>query len=146
MRDPDQPTRYRDLYNVVHVDEKWFFMTKDGRSYIICHGEEPPHRSVNHKGYIKKVMFLCATARPRRINGEWWDGKLGIWPIGWVDKAKRRGKYVKKGDPIWRNTSIDQKVYRDLLLDYVVPAILSLFPKTHLEREEGIIIQQDGAK
>ena len=35
------------------------------------------------KQHIKKVMFLCATARPRFDHGRnaWFDGKLGIWPI-----------------------------------------------------------------
>ena len=31
MRDPGDPTKYRDMYDRVHVDEKWFHLTKDGR-------------------------------------------------------------------------------------------------------------------
>jgi hypothetical protein len=47
-------------YNNVHIDEKWFFLSKDGKKYILVDGEEPPERTVEHKKYMDKVMFLCA--------------------------------------------------------------------------------------
>jgi len=56
MRDPENLARYQTMYDMVHVDEKWFFLTSDNECYILADGEEPPYRSVCHKGYISKVM------------------------------------------------------------------------------------------
>lgn len=138
-------THYHDFYNHVHVDEKWFYMTKDNEVYILADGEEPPKRSTKHKGYIKKVMFLAATARPRRINGVWWDGKIGIWPVGHYEPAQRASRNRPRGHPVWKNESIDRDKYRELMIDFVLPAILAKFPTAYLERH-GVIVQQDGAK
>jgi DNA-binding transcriptional regulator YdaS (Cro superfamily) len=57
--------RFLDMMDRVHIDEKWFHMCQDGEGYLLCSDEEPPERHVKHKGYIGKVMFLCAQARPR---------------------------------------------------------------------------------
>jgi len=92
---------YQDLYNYIHVDEKWFYLTETGEAYYCAPDEDLPHRTVKSKRFIKKVMFLCAQARPRRLpNGEWWDGKIGIWPIGEVGTAKRASKHRRKGSPV----------------------------------------------
>jgi hypothetical protein len=45
-------------YNKVHIDEKWFFLSRDGKKYILVDGEEPPKRTVEHKKYMDKVMFF----------------------------------------------------------------------------------------
>ena len=51
---------------------------------------ENPKWCVKHKLHIAKVMFLCAAARPQYnpCAKTWWDGKLGIWPIGDWEQAK----------------------------------------------------------
>ncbi|CAN0500274.1 unnamed protein product, partial [Discosporangium mesarthrocarpum] len=55
-----------DMYDWVHVDEKWFYVMKDGRG-IYLHPEEdaakPP--GVQNKQFTTKVMLLAAVARPR---------------------------------------------------------------------------------
>jgi transposase-like protein len=145
MRNPQDKSKYQDMYDMVHIDEKWFFMTSDGECYLLAVDEEPPERLTAHKGYIGKVMFLCATARPRMIQGKMWDGKIGIWPIGHVDAAKRTSKNRKKGDPVWVNESVTREKYREMLIDNVLPAILAKFPTAYLERK-CVRIQQDGAK
>lgn len=146
MRDAEKDNKtYQDMYDRVHVDEKWFYLTKDKRCYILAIDEEPPKRTTSHKGFIAKVMFLCACARPRRLlNGEWWDGKIGLWPIGRWGRAKRKSKNRPKGAPVWINENVNRDKYRELMIDKVLPAILAKFPKTYLER--GVMIQQDGAK
>jgi hypothetical protein len=146
MRDSKNNNKtYQNLYDMVHVDEKWFWMTREREVYILAHDEEPPERTTQHKGYISKVMFLCAQARPRMIQGELWDGKIGIWPIGHMEPAKRASKNCAAGTPIWVNDSVTREMYHQYLLDKVVPAILARFPKAYLDRH-GVRIQQDGAK
>lgn len=53
------------MYDVVHVDEKWFNAEMDERSYLILSGEEPPQRSWRSKRFIPQTIFLPAVARPR---------------------------------------------------------------------------------
>ena len=120
-------------------------MTSDNEVYILAAGEEPPVRKTRHKSFISKVMFLSAQARPRMVNGKLWNGKIGIWPVGHVGEAARRSKKRDKGTPVWVNDSIDRNTYRMYLIDMVLPAILAHFPEKYL-RENGVRIQQDGAK
>lgn len=145
QRDPVDKTKYCDMYDRVHVDEKWFYMSDDGECYILAHDEEPPKRTTKHKGYITKVMFLCAMARPRLIRGKWWDGKIGIWPVGRFKPAERASKNRPAGAMVWENETVDRDKYREIMIDNVLPAILAKFPTAYLERH-GVRIQQDGAR
>ncbi|KAE9298985.1 hypothetical protein PR003_g23110 [Phytophthora rubi] len=71
------------MFDVVHIDEKWLYVKKIGQRVYVLTGkdgtplEEAPVQYVQSKRHIKKVMFLCAVARPR---GDW-DGKIGLWPV-----------------------------------------------------------------
>ena len=102
--------KFVDMMNEVHVDEKWFFLCKESNTYIlIADEEEPPARYVKHKSHIKKVMFLCAQARPRMVNGVMWDGKIGIWPIGdWV-AAQRSSVNRPAGTMEFKSKSVDRE-------------------------------------
>ena len=58
-------THFQPMYNVVHVDEKWFNQDKDKKPCYLARDEEEPHRETRHKRHIPKIMFLAAVARPR---------------------------------------------------------------------------------
>lgn len=139
--------RYNDMYNCVHVDEKWFYMQEDNTCFLVAPDEKLPYRVTRHKGYIKKVMFLSAIARPRMIDGNMWDGKIGIWPIGGMVLAKRASKNRPKGCPVWDSKSVDKSTYREYMIDKVLPAIIAKFPASFLEKRngKGVLVQQDGA-
>ena len=92
-------------------------------------------------------MLLCAVARPHfntSLNS-WWDGKLGIWPIGDWEPAKRKSKNQPKGTLVWKNKIVTKEVYRDLLIRKLIPAILEKWPARDKNLRK-IFIQQDGAK
>ena len=93
-------------------------------------------------------MFLCAIARPRQLpDGTWWDGKIGIWPFGYHEAAKRSSVNRKKGTMEWKNESVTAAVYRTMLQDNVVPAISARWPEGDWNNQRvQIRIQQDGAK
>jgi hypothetical protein len=138
---------YQDMMDVVHLDEKWFYVTRDNERFILVDDDEnpelEPHRTVTHKNHIRKVMFLAAMARPRfnhRTNS-WFDGKVGIWPIGSFVPAQRKSKYHNKGDLVWRNQNVDREVYRNLLIEKLIPALVSKWPDSRTIR-----IQHDGAR
>ena len=90
-------------------------------------------------------MFLCAQARPRMVRGRFWDGKVGIWPIGYKEPAKRSSANRQAGTLVWTNQSVTKEKYRELLIDYVLPAVLAKFPFCSYERDT-VYIQQDSAK
>ena len=92
MIDPTDTTKFKDMYNYIHVDKKWFYLMTDHQNFILVDKELPPHCSYCHKGHITKVMFLCAVVFPQYSTAtrQWWDGKLGIWPVGGSEPAKRR--------------------------------------------------------
>ena len=53
------------MYNVVHIDEEWFYMSRETqRLYLFSWEEEEPYRCVQNKNFIGKVMFIVVVARP----------------------------------------------------------------------------------
>lgn len=48
---------FDDLYDYVHTDKKWFYVTKTKSSYYIILNEEEPERNCQNKRFITKVMF-----------------------------------------------------------------------------------------
>jgi hypothetical protein len=140
--------RFLDQMDRVHIDEKWFNMCQDGEGYILVDGEAPPQRHVKHKNFIGKVLFLCAQARPRwdpHTNTQW-DGKIGIWPIGKYKAAARSSVHRPAGTMEWHNETIDNDVYRDLLVNFVLTEIMDKWPVGQWNNPNfKIRIQQDGA-
>ena len=142
-----KPGEYQDMMDLIHLDEKWFHVSRDGQRFLLTDDEPKPYRSCKHKSHITKVMFLCAVARPRFVPSmnAWWDGKLGIWPVGkWVP-AQRSSVNRPKGTRVWKNQTITRKVYRDLLMEELMEAILCKWPEGDRNRRK-IRLQQDGAK
>ena len=132
------------MEDLIHIDEKWFYLTKDGQRFIMAADEAEPYRHVQHKSFLMKIMFLCAVARPMydtRKNA-WFDGKIGIWPIGKWEPAKRSSKKHAKGTPVWKNQCITQDVYREYLIQKFLPAVNEKWPTCN----RRIRLQQDGAK
>ena len=82
--DPQDPMKFLDMMDCIHVDEKWFFLSRQKERYLLLPEEKNPKRCIISKSHITKVMFLCAIACHlfNPSANSWWDGKLGIWPIG----------------------------------------------------------------
>ena len=51
---------FKSMHNIVHIDEKWFYMTKKPKNYYLLLDEDEPHRTCKSKNFIGKVMFLVA--------------------------------------------------------------------------------------
>ena len=146
-RDPQDPSKFLNMMDRIHVDEKWFFLSQQRERYLLLPEERNPKRSVKSKSHITKVMFLCAVARPRfnPSANSWWDGKLGIWPIGGWEPAQRASKNRPWGTLVWKNKLVTKGVYRELLISKLLPVIVEKWLRTdRLSRK--IWIQQDGAK
>ena len=123
--DKNNTSKFEHMEDLIHIDEKWFYLMKDGQHFIIAADEEEPYRHVQHKSFLTKIMFLCAVARPRydtRRNA-WLDEKIRIWPIGKWEPAKRSSKKCAKGTPVWKNQCITRDVYREYLIQKFLPAV-----------------------
>ena len=129
----------------VHVDEKWFFLTEKDLFIYLVPGEKPPYRSVRHKSHILKVMFLCATARTcfDRYGNLQFDGKIGIWPFTIQVVAQRSSRNHPRGTIETKPLNVTREVYRDYMIQKVLPAIRAKWPDQRMKR---VRIQQDGAK
>ena len=126
FRDPQDPSKYPDMCDRIHMDEKWFFLTQEKERYLLVSDEKNPKHCVKHKSHITKVMFLCAVARPNfnPSANSWLDGKLGIWPTGDWEPVKWGSKNRPKGMLVWKNEMVTKDVYRELLINQIIPAIL----------------------
>ncbi|KAH9136660.1 hypothetical protein AeRB84_018315 [Aphanomyces euteiches] len=133
-----------DLMEYVHLDEKWFYLTKDNRKYYLVPGEKEPQRKCQSQRFITKVMFLCAVARPRYSDdsGSWWDGKLGIWPFVESVEARRDSANRVAGNYETKCLQVTKDVYRTFLIDEVLPAIVSKWPTP----KQVIKLQHDNAR
>jgi hypothetical protein len=142
---PSEP-KFKSMYNVVHIDEKWFEVTKRSKKYYLLADEDEPYRTCKNKIFILKVMFLAAIARPRLVNEgtETWSGKIGLFPLVEKVPAKRSSVNRPAGTletkPI---TSVTKEVSRRFLIDKVLPAIKEKWPREYAS--ETIYIQQDNA-
>ena len=118
-------SKFEHMEDLIHIDEKWFYLTKDGQRFIIVADEAEPYRHVQHKSFLTKIMFLCAVARPRydMNKNTWFDGKIGIWPIGKWEPAKWSSKKRGKGTPVRKNQSMMWDVYQEYLIQKLLPAI-----------------------
>ncbi|KAL1554912.1 hypothetical protein AAHA92_15416 [Salvia divinorum] len=122
---------YHDMRNIVHIDEKWFYMTKSSDRNYILPDEDEPYRACKSKRLITKVMFMCVVSRPQfGENGETlFDGKLGIFPFTESVPAKRNSKNRSRGTmetkPI---QAITKAVTRKWLITKVIPSFQAKWP------------------
>lgn len=90
--------KFKPMVNTIHIDEKWFFLTKKTHIYYMTPLEANPHRKSKSSKFIPKVIFMCAVCRPIfDENGICiFDGKIGIWPFIEEVTALKNNKKRKK--------------------------------------------------
>ncbi|XP_026458696.1 uncharacterized protein LOC113359240 [Papaver somniferum] len=138
---------FKSMYNYVHIDEKWFYMTKESQKYYLLPKEDEPLRSCKSKRFITKVMFLAVVARPRydSANNEEFSGKIGIFSFTFQEPAQRNSKNRTAGTMETKAIlSVTKDVICLCLINKVFPAIRSKWPRS--SNMEPIFIQQDNAK
>ena len=142
--DKNGTSKFEHMEDLIHIDENWFYLMKDGQCFIIAADKAEPNRHVQHKLFLTKIMFLCVVARPRydMNKNAWFDGKIGIWPIGKWEPVRRSSKKHAKGLPVWKNQSIMRDVYQEYMIRKLLPAIKQKWPMNN----GRIWLQQDGAK
>ncbi|XP_057790301.1 uncharacterized protein LOC131007157 [Salvia miltiorrhiza] len=61
--------KFKSMNNTMHIDEKWFYITKTYHRLYLRPGEAEPHRTCRSRKSITKVMFMCAMCRPIFFTG-----------------------------------------------------------------------------
>ena len=91
--------RMNDMFNVVHIDEKWVHLTKVKQKIYLLPHEVGPERNTQSKKIIPKIMFLCAAARPRfdTSKSQYFDSKIGLWPFIHQVPVARNSKIGARG-------------------------------------------------
>ena len=92
----------KDQFNVVVVDESWFYLHRTRGFVRVFPGDKMPDpKSIWYKSHIPKVMFLTALARPRPdLN---FDRSVGIWRICEEKVCARTTLYHQRGDTLDAN-------------------------------------------
>ncbi|XP_057418948.1 uncharacterized protein LOC130713174 [Lotus japonicus] len=138
---------FKSMNNIIHIDEKWFYMSKKSNNYYLLPHEEEPYRTCKSKNFITKVMFLAAIVRPRfdSQGNEVFSGKIGIFPFVTQEPAKRTSSNRVAGTLETKAmTSITRNVIRSFFIDQVLPAIKEKWPIE--DAKNPIFIQQDNAR
>jgi hypothetical protein len=131
------------MMDVVHSDKKWFSITHNNKKFLMAEDELETNRTVSHKPQVRKVMFLAALASLRFFAkpNSWWDGKIGMWPVGALVLQQHQSVLYNRGDLVWTIKTIPCEVYHGLLENGLIPALLTKWTQyfNHTMR-----IQQDG--
>ncbi|KAL1569271.1 hypothetical protein AAHA92_00767 [Salvia divinorum] len=140
-----EKVKFQPMHNVVHIDEKWFYMTKCSDRYYLLADEDESYRSCKSKRFITKVMFMCVVARPHfaQDGQTTFDGKIGIFPFTTLESAKRKSKNRDKGTLETKHIQSIKSIIRDCIVHKIIPAISDKWPH-HASKE--IFIQQDNVK
>ena len=150
MLDSEKPAMFQDCMNMIHIDEKWFYITKSSAKFYFTLDEEPPLRTAKSKRFISKVMFLAVVAQPRYNSYRTckFDGKIGIFPFVIQEPAKRNSRNHPRGTMEMKCIErITKEEVMVMLIDKVLPAIREKWPRAWPGKTtETIIIQQDNAK
>ena len=160
-REATEKMYFKNQYNTIHIDEKWFFMTRLNRKEYLTQNEEPMAKAVKNKNFIPKIMFLAAVARPQKYpprqstnlnledsdddDGEEWyfDGKVGLYPIVETKVTKRRSAIRPAGVVETIPLNVNLAVFEHYVLHVLLPDIATKCPPKM--RRERIYIQLDNA-
>ena len=135
---------FKNFCHTLHLDEKWFEAVRDGQKVWVLPDEgHIPAPKVQHKSFVKKIMFLAVVGRPHhRPDGTFFNGLVGVWPFAKRVFAQRASKNRARGTAELQPVTVTGDVWRDLMVEKVFPAVRSAM--RHAKRTT--VLQLDGAK
>jgi hypothetical protein len=135
--------RFKSLFDLVFIDEKWFFLTRKSERYYLLPDQDEPHHTCKSKNNISKLMFLCVTCHPRFENGVCtFDEKIDCFSLVTFERAKRSSvNRLAETIEVKLITSIMKDVIRQFMIEKVLPAIKAKWPRDDVNKP--IYIQQD---
>jgi hypothetical protein len=90
---------FKEMHDVVHLDETWYYLTQIVEHYYLAPHEADPESNTRHNSHISKRMFLSAVGRLQFNYGrnQRFNGKLGLWPIAHQVPAQRDSNNRRRG-------------------------------------------------
>ena len=143
---PEKQKCFR-MYDFVHIDEKWFNLSKKIQRVYLAQNERRKYKAANSSKFIPKVMSTVAVARPRFniLGGCIFDGKIGIFYFTYKEAAKRKSRNRARGTVVTKLVeSVNKNVTRRMLIDQILPSIMQKWPEE--ARHKHVFIQEDNAK
>ncbi|XP_056685408.1 uncharacterized protein [Spinacia oleracea] len=64
---PQEPT-YNNMYDFIHIDEKWFYLTKKNQRVYLANNEPYPHRSATKRTSKNRVKGIIETKPVKSVN------------------------------------------------------------------------------
>ena len=119
----EQKSTYLPMYDYVHLDEKWFYLSKKSHRVYLGQSEQGKYRATSSSKFIPKVMFTACVARPRfDSEGQCtFEGKIGVFPFTYTEPAKRASKNRPKGTIVTKLVErVNQKVCRSILINEIL--------------------------
>ncbi|XP_021721939.1 uncharacterized protein LOC110689458 [Chenopodium quinoa] len=139
-------TKFVDMQEVIHIDEKWFYLNPETSKFYLLPKEEDPYRCQQSKRFKIKAMFIAMIGKPiyARDGTLVHDGKYGIFPFVIKQMAKKKSKNREAGT---LETKVVQNVNKDairqMLMKHIIPAIHQQWPETV---PKNVKIQWDNAR
>jgi hypothetical protein len=127
---------FKDGYNEIHMDEKWFYMFQKNKKYYVVDDEDDEEKAIRrakHKSHIPKLMFLAAVACPCfDDNGICtFNGKIGIWAFADWMPAERSSINRLRGMMEIKPLSVTKGRYFEYVTRKVIPTIQPISPRGH---------------
>ncbi|KAL6842938.1 hypothetical protein ACP4OV_027251 [Aristida adscensionis] len=68
---PDDP-RFKDLFDIMFIDEKWFYLSQKSENYYLLPDEDDPHRTCKNKNYIPRLVLGQGLGMDSVFFMTWW--------------------------------------------------------------------------
>ena len=122
--------KFESMYNYAHLREKWFYLAKTTENHLMRENGISTTRQGKSPRSITKVMLLVATPRPRfdEENDVLFNRKIRCWTIFQQEAAKRSSVNRSKDTLELKSLNVNRKMYKNILIDDVIPAIDSKWP------------------
>ena len=136
--------------NMFHVDESWFYITKESFKVLLIEEMDvliAPQ--TQHKSHMQKVMLLSVIGVPQVVEYEGkvcnFDGKIRLFPCAEKKPTQRRSKAGPKGTMVEVNRNVDSDFYEELFI--MKGGVFDMIEKKcPWLRGQYYFLQQDGAR
>ena len=90
---------YKDRSDTIFINEKIFEIDKKSTRTYLLEDEEALYKTVKNKNYMPGMMYMAVITKSRydTHKNEWFNGKIGIYPVAERIAAKQSSKNRPKG-------------------------------------------------
>ncbi|ETV90726.1 hypothetical protein H310_14515 [Aphanomyces invadans] len=125
---------HNELFNVVHVAENWFYITKIRRPFYMWTDEEKPsRRQLQGVSHITKAT-------------PWVGRQGGMLAVLALHGSEEDCVNRPAGTIVYKPVSVTRDVYRSYLVDKVIPALKQKWRPFSYDAPPTTFVQQDNAK